>query len=98
MQRFQVSSRCLCDARRGLLRVARSKWRLWVVLQHQLDEPGIVLPKHLRSDAKAKIDSGRNATCGDAVAVLHDTLGDNLRSEERQDISHSPVRRRFVAA
>ena len=98
MQRIKRRVRHFFHGRRGFLRRARPVWWLRVIFQSQRKKPGIVLSPQLRGDAKAKINSRRDAAGGDAVTVLHHTVDDKLRAKLRQDVTHRPVRRRFVAA
>ena len=98
MQRVKRRVRYLLHSGRGFLWRPRPEWRLWVIFQSQRKEPRIVLSPQLRGDAKSKINSRRNAAGGDAVTVLHYTIDDKLCSKLRQDVTHRPVRRSFVAA
>src|ERR1700678_926582 len=98
MQRVKRRVRHLFHNRRGILRLTRPEWWLRVIFQGQREEPRIVLAPQFRSDAKAEINSRRDAAGSDAVTVLHHTVDGKLRSKLRQDVTHRPVRRRFVAA
>src|ERR1700733_1317279 len=95
-QRIKRRVRYLFHSRRSFLRRSRPEWRLRVVFQSQRKEPRIILSPQFRGDAKAKINSRRDAAGSDAVSVLHHTVDDKLRPKLRQDVTHRPVRRSFV--
>ena len=96
MERIKRRVGDLFYSRRGFLWHTRAEWRLRVIFQRQSKEPRLVLTPQFRSDAKAEINSCRDAAGGNAIAVFNDTVDDKLCSKLRQKVTHRPVRRRLV--
>ena len=51
----------------------RIEWRIWIVLDRELNGLSGRIPRDLGNNAETKIDTGRDATGRDYITILDDT-------------------------
>ena len=81
----------------GLLRAARLKGRLRVVLEAELDRLRDLVARDLGQQRESEVDAGGDAAAREAVAVAHHPLGHRNGAERLQQVARGPVAGRLIA-